>query len=295
MATVSGGTTSERFGFIQVHGRELGVRYLCQWLGVSRSGYYAWLKRPESQRAREDRDWLRRIRQVHEASRGCYGSPRVYQALRKQGHSIGRGRVERLMREAGMVGKAARMYRRIPGLEKFHARHRNLRLDVLPPEGPDEQWVGDLTYIRVGGEWNYLAVVMDVFSRRVIGWSLGEHKTAALTLRALRQAIKTRHPEPDLIFHTDRGVEYSAYRVQNELKRHGIRPSMNRPGHCTDNAHMESFFHSLKAERIHGVQFRNLRELRLALSSYITQFYNRVRLHSGIDYMSPAEYERVAA
>jgi len=199
------------------------------------------------------------------------------------------------MREASIVGKAATIYRRTPWVDKFYARYRNLRLKEPAPRGPDEQWVADLTYIRVGRDWRYLAVVMDVYSRRVIGWSLGERKTAELTLRALKQALRVRSPKPGLIFHTDRGVEYGAHLIQNELERRGIRPSMNRPGMCTDNAHMESFFHSLKAERIHGETFKSERELRLALAGYITQFYNQTRLHSGIEYMSPAEYEKQAA
>lgn len=193
------------------------------------------------------------------------------------------------------MGKAARMYRRVPGIEKFYARYRNLRLEGPPPGGMDEQWVADLTYIRVGRDWHYLAVVMDAFSRRVIGWSLGQRKTAELTLRALKQALKVRTPKAKMIFHTDRGVEYGAYLIQNELKRHGIRPSMNRPGQCTDNAHMESFFHSLKTEQVHGESFENQRQLRLVLGSYINQFYNHKRLHSGIGYLSPAEYELEAA
>lgn len=199
------------------------------------------------------------------------------------------------MRDAGIVGKVTTLYRRIPGLEKFYSRYQNLKLNAPPPTGIDQQWVGDLTYIKVGREWRYLAVVLDVYSRRVIGWSLGTYKTAELTLKALKQALRVRSPRPGLLFHTDRGVEYGAYLIQNELKRYGIRPSMNRPGTCTDNAHMESFFHSLKAERIHGEQFKSERELRMALNGYINHFYNRSRLHSGIGYVSPAKYEQMAA
>jgi transposase InsO family protein len=263
-------------------------------LGVSRSGYYAWLNRPESRRAREDRHLVKQIRQIHEESRGTYGSPRVHKSLNRRGIFIGKGRVERLMREASIVGKAARMYRRLPGLERFYYRYRNLRLDRPAPSGPDQQWAADLTYIRVGGQWCYLAVVLDVFSRRIIGWSLGSRKTAELTLRALRHALRVRQPHPGLIFHTDRGVEYGAYVIQNELERRGIRPSMNRPGQCTDNAHVESFFHTLKCEQLHGQSFRSERELRLTLAGYINQFYNQTRLHSGIGYRSPAEYEQMA-
>lgn len=199
------------------------------------------------------------------------------------------------MRDAGLVGRAATLYRRVPGIEKFFARHQNLRVDAGLPTGVDEQWVADLTYIRVAKEWRYLATVMDVYSRKIVGWALGKNKTAELTLRALKQALRVRVPQPQMIFHSDRGSEYGAHLLQNELERHGIRSSMNRPGRCTDNGHMESFFHSLKAELIHGEEFKNEHQLRLALSGYINQFYNRSRLHSALDYLSPMEYERMVA
>lgn len=199
------------------------------------------------------------------------------------------------MREAGIVGKAARIYRRLPGLERFYYRYRNLRVDLPPPSGADQQWAADLTYIRVRGDWCYLAVVLDIYSRRVIGWSLGRNKTAELTGRALRHALRVRTPNTGLIFHTDRGVEYGAYAIQNELERRGFRPSMNRPGRCTDNAHVESFFHTLKCEQLHGQRFQSERELRLVLAGYINQFYNQTRLHSGIGYLSPVEFETRAA
>lgn len=264
-------------------------------MGVTTGGYYAWLDRPLSDRVKADRLLLKKIQRIHEDSRGIYGSPRVHLALARQGIHVGRKRVERLMREAGLMGKVTTLYRRTPGIEKFFLRHKNLKLKAPAPTSINQQWVADLTYIRVKSDWYYLAVVLDVFSRRVIGWSLGPHKTAELTLRALKNALKVRQPKEGLIFHTDRGVEYGAHLIQNELKRHGISSSMNRPGKCTDNAHMESFFHSLKAERIHGERFKSESELRLALNGYISQFYNQTRLHSGIGYKSPAEYEQIAA
>lgn len=262
---------------------------------MSRSGFYAWRKREESRRSREDAALLEKVRQVHEDCRGVYGSPRVHQALRQQGIRVGRKRVERLMREASLVGRVAKIYRRVPGVERFYRRHKNLRLNTPTPTEINQQWVADLTYIKVRQEWRYLAVVLDVYSRKVIGWSLGSRKTAELTLQALRHALRVRKPAPGLIFHTDRGVEYGAYLIQNELGRHGIRPSMNRPKQCTDNAHMESFFHSMKAEVIHGVSFKDEQELRAVLRGYINHFYNQKRLHSGIGYVAPAEYERLAA
>lgn len=199
------------------------------------------------------------------------------------------------MRDAGVVGKVTTLYRRIPGMARFYLKHQNLRLQLPTPDRINQQWVGDLTYLKVGKRWQYLAVVMDVYSRKIIGWSMGQQKTAELTLRALRQALRRRKPSGDLIFHTDRGVEYGAYLIQNELLHRGIRSSMNRPGVCTDNAHMESFFHSLKAERIHGEIFRSEYELRMAITEYIDRFYNPKRLHSGIGYLSPMEFERMAA
>ncbi len=262
---------------------------------MSRSGYYAWCKRQEPQRVQDDRRLLKKVRRIHEDCRGVYGSPRVHQALRHEGIRVGRKRVERLMREASLVGRVAKLYRRVPGVERFYQRHKNLRLNMPAPTGVNQQWVADLTYIKVNRQWRYLAVVLDVYSRKVIGWSLGDRKTADLTLRALRHALRVRMPSSGLIFHTDRGVEYGAYLIQNELGRHGIRPSMNRPKQCTDNAHMESFFHSMKAEVIHGVSFKDEQELRAVLRGYINQFYNQKRLHSGIGYVAPAEYERMAA
>lgn len=273
----------------------MGVRYLCDWLGVSRSGYYAWLRREACERSREDQKLMKRIQAIHAASGGRYGSPRVHEALLREDVAVGRKRVERLMQEAGLVGRVATLYRRIPGMARFFGRHQNLRLDLPPPTAIDQVWVGDLTYIRVGGQWRYLAVVMDLYSRRVIGWSLGERKTADLTLRALRPALRRRTPKPGLLFHTDRGAEYGADIIQRELARHGIRASMNRPGCCTDNGYMESFFHSLKAEAIHGVTFKTEAALRQELNHYIGQFYNHRRLHSGIGYKTPVEYEEMAA
>ena len=295
MATVSGGTKAERFGFIQAFGKELGVRYLCNWLGVSRSGSYAWIQRGDSDRARENRRLAEKIERIHKGSGGAYGSPRVFHALRRDGERIGCKRVERLMREAGLMGRAAVIYRRFAAIERFYRRYQNLKLDAPAPTRIDQQWVADLTYIKVGSQWRYLAVVLDVFSRRVIGWSLGANKTAELTLRALRHALRARNPRRGLIFHTDRGVEYGARLIQAELTKKGLRPSMNRPGSCTDNAHVESFFHSLKAERIHGVRFECERQLRRTLCEYINSFYNQNRLHSGLGYLSPAEYEKLAA
>lgn len=243
----------------------------------------------------EDQSLAKKIVEIHQSSRGIYGSPRVYEALKSEGYRIGKKRVERLMRDNSLEGRLMKVTRRQPGLKRFKASGENLKRLEPNPTKLNQVWVGDVTYLKVKGRWRYLATVMDAHSRRILGWSLGKDRTVNLTLRALRYALKDRTPEMDMIFHTDRGIEYTAYRFRDELIKYGMRHSVNRPGYCTDNAHMESFFHSLKAELIRGRVFNKEQELRYALNSYINQFYNHQRLHSGIGYLSPAEFERIAA
>ena len=295
MATVSSGSKADRFGFIERYGEALGVRYLCDWLNVSPAGFYKWRERGEGSREKSDRQLLEKIRRIFIESDTSYGSPRVYKRLRQEGECVGRSRVERLMREAGLVGKAARIYRRKTAAVSAYMRLPNLRIDKPAPTAINQQWVGDITYIKVRGKWCYLAVVMDLFSRKIVGWSLENYKTAELTLSALRKALKVREVKPGLIFHTDRGTEYGSHLMQNELRRRGILSSMNRPSTVTDNAHMESFFRSMKTECIYGYSFKDESDLRIMLSYYMHDFYNKRRLHSGISYHSPMDYEKRAA
>lgn len=293
MATVSGGTTAERFGFIQRNREEFGVSYLSGWLKVSRCGYYAWQKRVESQRAIADKTLTLRIREIYQKSRTAYGSPRVHAALKSQGISVGRKRVARLMRGQGWQGRVMRVTRRQPGLKRFLRGGENLRLN-RHTEKLNEIWVADITYLKAAGRWMYLAAIMDLHSRRIVGWSLGKTRTTALTLKALHYAIRRRSPLPNGVFHTDRGIEYRGAVYQDELKKLGLRSSVNRIGCCTDNGHMESFFHSLKAELIRGRRYETEKELRVALNNYINKFYNHQRLHSGIGYLSPAAFENMS-
>ena len=271
------------------------MRRLCQFLKVSTSGFYAWLKRTTSQRMRSDAVLIERITEIFEASRETYGSPRVHQALKRKGIHVGKKRVERLMREAGLKARVARVYRKVAGLHRFYQRAPNLRKDLPKPTAPNEHWAADLTYIRVGKRWLYLAAVIDLYSRRVVGWSLGKQKTVSLTRASLQMALRNRRPGPGLIFHTDRGVEYRANEIQTLLKQKGIKASANRPGMCTDNAEMESFFHTLKGEFIKDSLFYGEMHLRDRLVGYIQHFYNRVRLHSSLNYLSPIEYEAKTA
>lgn len=271
------------------------MKYLCEWLGVSRSGYYSWCKRAESARAKADQRLAQRIRRIHEDSRGTYGSPRVHAALQRQGIAVGRKRVERLMRAEKLQGRVVQVTRRQPGLKGFLARGENLTLQRPPTSATNQIWVADITYIKVRERWLLLIVVMDRHSRRILGWTLSRTRMVEDTLRVLMRVLKRRHAPTEVIFHTDRGIEFTGLRFRRALEQHGLLPSVNRLGVCTDNAHMESFFHTLKAELIRGRCFESEQELRIALNSYINQFYNHKRLHSGIGYCPPAEYEKMAA
>src|SRR5215510_7681774 len=262
---------------------------MCTPYGVRRSGYYAWRRRGESTRRRHDRVLLEKIHAIFERSRGTYGSPRVHHALATSGMRVSRRRVARLMREAGLRARAVKLYRRIPGLHGFFTSIPNRQLAGLAT-GPDQVWIGDITYLKVGGAWRYLAVVMDRYSRRIIGWSLGRTKDVRLTLSALNRAVFHRRPRPGVIFHSDRGVEYAAYAFRRRLTALGFVQSMNRPREITDNAHMESFFHSMKSDVVHGARFDQEADLRTLLCRYMP-YYNGVRLHSGIGYSSPIAYE----
>lgn len=259
---------------------------------MSPSGFYAWEKRDASKRYHEDQSLLELISSIYWESEGRYGSPRVQKALETKGIAVSRKRVARLMREAGLVGRVTQVTRKQPGLKRFKSAGENLLLDLLAPDDINQVWVADVTYIKVKKKWCYLATVMDVYSRRIIGWSLGPNRTTTLTESALIYALKKRGYPKGMVFHTDRGIEYTNHRFQGLLKRHGLSHSVNRPGHCTDNAYMESFYHSLKGELIRGVKFNGLKTLRKTLSRYINKFYNAVRLHSGIDYKSPMEFEK---
>lgn len=267
---------------------------MCNWLKVSRSGYYAWIHRPVSRLIAEDSDLSEKIVQIYHASRGTYGSPRVHQALKKQGVAVGKKRVERLMRTLKLQARVVKVTRRQPGLKRFKQRGENVRLDIPEPDAVDQTWVADITYIKVKESYKFLSVIMDLYSRRILSWSLTHTRTTKDTAKVLNRAIRKRHPNNGLIFHTDRGIEFTGKDFRKVLKKHHMQPSVNRLGMCTDNGHMESYFHSLKAELIRGRTFNSMKELRVALNSYINHFYNKKRLHSGISYCSPVEYEMMS-
>jgi transposase InsO family protein len=266
--------------------------FLCKWLAVSRSGYYAWVQRDVPQRTLDDQHLLEKITHIFTEAQGRYGSPRVFKALLAQGIAVGKKRVERLMRAANLTGRVVRVTRRQPGLKRFAEQGQNHLLATGNATRLNQVWVADVTYLKVKGRWQYLATVMDQYSRRIIGWSLSATRTMKLSVDALMYALKKRGYPTDVVVHTDRGVEYTGYWFQETLSKFGLVHSVNRPGYCTDNAFMESFYHSLKAELIRGTLFTCATHLRQAIKGYINTFYNQVRLHSGIGYLSPMEYER---
>lgn len=235
------------------------------------------------------------IQNVYDSVEGRYGSPRVWKVLQSQGITVSRKRVARLMQEMGLIARVTQVTYRAPGMRRFLAAGENLRSDGAVPDTKNTVWVADVTYLKVKDQWHYLSAVMDLYSRRIVGWSLDTKRTTELTKRTLAAAIKKRKPGKGLMLHTDRGVEYRGAEYQKDLKRYDIQHSLSRPGKCTDNAHMESFFHTLKAELIRGTNFQSGEDLKYALARYINDFYNRKRLHSGIGYYSPIEYERMAA
>ena len=295
MATVSCRGTSGRYKFIEKLRAEVSVKALINLLGVSKSGYYDWRNRQPSAREVEDDELKVKIQQIFTDNKGRYGSPRIFKALQKQGYNIGKKRVERLYRELGLVARVMRVTTRSAAYKRFLVTGENLRQDGGVPDAANKVWVADVTYLKVKGVWRYLSVIMDLYSRRIISWSLDKNRTMDVTKRTLLNAVKKRKPREHLMLHTDRGVEYRGQVYQKALKRNGIIHSLSRAGKCTDNAHMESFFHSMKTEVIRGNVFKSDAQLRATLGGYINKYYNAKRMHSGIDYCSPIEYEAIAA
>jgi transposase InsO family protein len=284
-----------RYRFIRDHARQYPVTLLCQTLQVSTSGYYAWRRCPESARAQDDRRLLVLIQTRHTASKRTYGSPRIHAALRQQGESCGRHRVARIMRAAGVVAKHRRKFRATTNSAHQFPVAANVLNRQFTPSAPNQVWVSDITYVPTGEGWLYLAAVMDLAARRIVGWAMSERIDRALACDALTDALDRRRPAPGLIHHSDRGSQYASADYQALLAQHGLIPSMSRKGNCWDNAPMESFFHSLKVEWLHDQTFRTRTVARQAIFTFIEVWYNRQRLHSTLGYRSPETFERLLA
>lgn len=281
-----------KYAFIRDHLTQFPIEVLCDVLHASRSGYYAWSNRPASSTTLRRERLVEQIRQVHDDSRSTYGSPRVYQLLKAQGVACCENTVAKLMKEKGLKSKARRRISvRTTDSNHDHPVAANTLNREFYPGRPNAVWTADITYVPTAEGWLYLAVVLDLFSRRIVGWATADHLRAELACDALKMALKHRRPKAELMHHSDRGVQYASESYQNVLTEHGIAPSMSRKGNCYDNAVTESLFSTVKRELTHHETYATREEARQSLFEYIEVFYNRRRIHSTLGYRSPAEYE----
>ena len=280
-----------RYRAIQEHDRRYPIRLMCRALEVSAAGYYAWRSRPESARSGSARTVLSAIRVIHRESRETYGSPRIWDALLKQGHRIGEHRVARLMRQDGILAKTVKKWRATTQSQHRFPVAANTLDRQFTVTQPNRVWAGDLTYVWTTEGWLYLAVILDLYSRRVIGWAMGHRLTVDLAERALTMALVNRTPTAGLLHHSDRGSQYAATSYQQLLATRGITASMSRTGNCWDNACIENFFGTLTRELVYHRRYATRNEATQDIFEYIEVFYNRRRRHSTLGYHSPAEYE----
>jgi putative transposase len=282
-----------KFKWIDAEKAQWPVTKMCRALEVSKSGFYAWRSRPPSTRTHEDTRLGVLVEESHRASRTIYGSPRVHRDLLKRGERVSRKRVMRLMRERGLEGKVRRRWVTTTDSDHGHRVAPNVLGQNFEASGPNERWAGDVTFLRVPDGWLYLAVILDLFSRRVVGWALSPCNDRRLALRALDMAVRRRRPEPGLVHHTDQGSPYASDDYQEVLDRYGMTCSMSRRGNCYDNAVVESWFGMFKTEL--GDSFDSMADAKGKVFDYIEAFYNSRRLHSALGYLSPLEFERTMA
>ena len=280
-----------KFRFISAHRETFKVGRMCTLLNVSRSGYYAWLKRPQSRRSIENRSLEDKIRVFHAASYGIYGSPKIHKDLIDDGVRCGKNRVARIMREAGIRSRTKKKFK-----ATTNSRHNlpvapNLLNQDFTVDAPDRTWVSDITYIHTKKGWLYLAVLLDLFNREIVGWATSSRMTRQLAIDALQMALGHRTPAAGLIHHSDRGSQYASGDYQKILSKHGITCSMSRKGNCYDNAVAESFFRLLKTEWVNHHRYLSRSQATRSLFYYIEIFYNRKRRHSALGYATPHDYK----
>jgi transposase InsO family protein len=280
------------FAFIAVEKAHFPIRALCATLGVSRAGFYAWQERAPSVHAQTDERLGLEIAAIHGESRQRYGSPRVHAELVDRGHQTSRKRVARLMRHRGLAGRRRRRFRTTTDSRHAFPVAPNVLARQFEQEAPDVAWVTDITYIPTGEGWLYLAVILDLYSRFVVGWAMSERITRDLTLNALDMALVRRCPPPGLVHHSDRGSQYASGDYQQVLTAAGLVGSMSRRGNCWDNAVAESFFATVKVELVHDATWATRAAARAELFEYIEVFYNGQRRHSSLGYLSPRAFER---
>jgi transposase InsO family protein len=280
-----------KFAFIHAEKANFPVSVLCRILQVTRQGYYAFERRPTSARAVSEARLRERVREVHECSKGRYGSPRVHQALRRNGERVGKRRVERAMRSLGLCARERRRFRVTTAAHPDHEKAPNTLNREFSATQPNQRWVTDISYVWTDEGWCYLAIILDLFSRTVVGWALDANLSTTLPLSALDMALRRRGDVSGLLHHSDQGCQYTSAEYRSELARRGIEVSMSRKGNCWDNAVAESFFATIKAELIRTQGWTGRLELRSAVFEYIELFYNRTRLHSSLNYRTPLEIE----
>jgi putative transposase len=282
------------FAFIETEKASFPINRMCRVLDVSQSGFFAWRDRPTCLRQRQDSIFLTHIRTAFALSNSTYGSPRMHRDLVDEGHAIGRHRTARLMRQNGLVARRKRRFKRTTDSEHAWPVAPNLVAQDFQAESPDRKWGSDISYVWTAEGWLYLAVVIDLFSRRVVGWATSDRLKRSLAVDALRRAIATRSTSPDLTHHSDRGSQYCSVDYQAELRRHDIRISMSGRGNCYDNAMVETFFKTIKAELIWPTAWQTRKQAENAIARYIDGFYNPVRRHSSLGFQSPIAFERKA-
>jgi putative transposase len=282
-----------RYQFIQAHRAPYRLTRLCAALGVSRSGYYAWRQRPPSARSRADQRLLAAIRAVYVQTRGRYGALKTWRALQAAGMHVGRHRVARLRRQHGLLAQRSHRFRRLALTRQLTPPAPNHLRTQGPAARPNTVWVGDLTAIPTRAGWLYLAVLLDLYSRRVIGWAMSDKPDQEVAIAALQMALAQRRPQPGLLHHTDQGPQYTSLTYRLIATAHGLTISMSRKGNCYDNAAMESFFSTLKNELTHDRDYRSREEAQVEIFEYMELFYNRQRLHQSLNYVSPVQFETV--
>ena len=285
-----------RYAFIEDHRGEWPVAIQCGVLAVSRSGYYEWRRRPVSQRAVRRESLTAEVRQIHAASRENYGSPRVHRELQARGEAVNEKTVAKVMREAGLRAKSQRKFR-VTTTDSNHTRPvaENVLNREFTAQKRNQKWVADITDIATLEGWLYLAAVLDLFTRKVVGWSMSERIDSRLVVDALEMAVQSELPEAGRVAHTDRGVQYASEHDQGVLTQHGIECRMSRKGNCWDNAPMESFFATLKKELVHHETYATREAARTSLFDDVEVFYNRERRHSSLGYVSPVTFEKEQA
>jgi transposase InsO family protein len=280
------------FSSINQQRNQWPVRLQCKVLGVSASGFYAWRNRQPSKRSVANQNLLGHIRRIHWNSRNLYGSPRIHAALRTEGQKVSRKRVEKLMRQNNLAAMSKRRVRVITTDSKHHLPVAQNILDRnFSALAPNEKWLADITYIPTDEGWLYLATILDLYSRKIVGWAMRDHMRVELTMAALMMAVQRQRPKPGLIHHSDRGSQYAAGDYQQALTDAAMTPSMSRKGNCWDNAPAESFFHTLKTELVHQRHYATKEEAKRDLFQYIEGYYNRHRIHSAINYLTPEQME----